>query len=309
MNASPGSGFVVACSPARARRSTGVSRNFITSWWPSRCVIGNRAARSRTSAASAATCASVSGYFVVVADVLDADRDVIEPDAVAREPRLGLQPIDRAVAIDEEVRRDVDRAAARELLARGLDASGCRSSRASPSPSRRRCSAGRSRCGVDRRGRSRRDRCARGDTRASAARARRSTAIGASTIVERRAHRPAAHRAASIARRRGASATASDAPRRVRRGDATSSRRARGCEQPTRSTSATTHAAHASVVSGATSRTPAGRCFAAAAAAHPRRAAPARSRSRSPRVASVACRRAPPTSRCTSCSTASASAS
>ena len=50
-----------------------------------------------------------------VADVLDPDRDVVEPDAVARKPGLGLQPIDRTVAIDDVVRRDVDVTGAAEV--------------------------------------------------------------------------------------------------------------------------------------------------------------------------------------------------
>jgi hypothetical protein len=60
------------------------------------------------SATLAATCASVSGYRSPSPHVLDADRVVVEPDAVARHRGLGHQPVDDAVAIDEEVGRHVD---------------------------------------------------------------------------------------------------------------------------------------------------------------------------------------------------------
>jgi hypothetical protein len=65
--------------------------------------------------------ASVSGAALEVADVLDADREVVEADAVAGHPGLGHQADDRAVAVDEEVGGDVEVAGAGDDLAAALD--------------------------------------------------------------------------------------------------------------------------------------------------------------------------------------------
>jgi hypothetical protein len=60
--------------------------------------------------------------FGAVADVLDADREVVEADAVAGEAGVGEDLDDGAVAIDEVVGGDVEGASAGDGLAASFDA-------------------------------------------------------------------------------------------------------------------------------------------------------------------------------------------